>query len=168
MNEILSVSQIAHELGVSPQTIYKWERAGKFATVYKFGGRWKIYRSDYEAWKRSHIQPSVEGRRRVMVDGYQQFSVSAEKNGEYTALTPDTYARVIGAGTRAIWKQIELRTIDFFCLQGKICIPIKKEVWEEFISEYENLYSLGQPNPLDGCLTSKIDLSESSQSSELS
>lgn len=168
MEELLSIAQIARELRVSPQTIYKWERAGKFATVYRFGGRQKVYRSDFEAWRRSHVQPSLEDRLEILANCYEQFSDSAEKNRNYIPIAPESYARMIGSEVWAIQKQMESGDIDFISLRGSICIPAKKEIWEEFISKPENLKNLYTIGPLMPHFAPNVDLSENSQSSELS
>jgi len=45
----LTVHQVAHVLGLSERTIYRWCRAGTIP-VHRIGGRWRFERGELEKW----------------------------------------------------------------------------------------------------------------------
>ena len=47
----LGLSDIAADLGESPETVRKWVMDGRLGPAIKLpNGKWKVHRSDYEAW----------------------------------------------------------------------------------------------------------------------
>jgi excisionase family DNA binding protein len=58
MNNKLRVSDVAQELGLSSQTIYKWHQKGDFVPMIKFGGTYRIDENEYTKWKQEHILSS--------------------------------------------------------------------------------------------------------------
>lgn len=55
MSKYLSVSEVANDLGISSQTIYKWYQKGRFIEMHKFGGIYRIEESGYLDWKNKQI-----------------------------------------------------------------------------------------------------------------
>lgn len=55
MSKYLSVSEVATDLGISSQTIYKWHQLGSFVDMHKFGGIYRIEESGYLDWKNKQI-----------------------------------------------------------------------------------------------------------------
>ena len=55
MSKYLSVSEVAADLGISSQTIYKWHQLGRFVDMHKFGGIYRIEESGYLDWKNKQI-----------------------------------------------------------------------------------------------------------------
>jgi excisionase family DNA binding protein len=59
MKNNLRVSDVAEELGLSSQTIYKWHQKGDFVPMFKIGGTYRIDENGYAKWKQDRI-PSSE------------------------------------------------------------------------------------------------------------
>ena len=63
MAKYLSVSEVATDLGISSQTIYKWTQLGKFVEMHKFGGVYRIEESSYLNWKNKQINGKIIERK---------------------------------------------------------------------------------------------------------
>ncbi|WFS13808.1 helix-turn-helix transcriptional regulator [Rhodococcus aetherivorans] len=51
--ELLSVQQMAEELGIPAMTLYKKRQTGDFPASYKIGGAVRVRREDFLAWLES-------------------------------------------------------------------------------------------------------------------
>jgi excisionase family DNA binding protein len=58
MKKYLTVSEIASDLGISCQTIYKWSQSGQFIPMPKLGGTYRIESNAYLEWKESQLNHS--------------------------------------------------------------------------------------------------------------
>ena len=58
MINTLRVSDVAQELGLSSQTIYKWHQKGDFVPMFKIGGTYRIDEDKYAQWKQDRIPSS--------------------------------------------------------------------------------------------------------------
>jgi len=55
-----SPKEVADDLDLTEDTIWNWLNAGKLPG-YKFGGRWRVNKAEYEKWKKEqrNIQEST-------------------------------------------------------------------------------------------------------------
>jgi excisionase family DNA binding protein len=55
MKNYITVSEVARDLGLSSQTIYKWFQSGQFVPMFKLGGSYRIEAEAYIEWKENQL-----------------------------------------------------------------------------------------------------------------
>lgn len=55
MKNYITVSEVARDLGLSSQTIYKWFQSGQFVPMFKLGGSYRIEAEAYTEWKENKL-----------------------------------------------------------------------------------------------------------------
>jgi len=56
MDKLLSVNEVAKQLAVDPETVYRWIRDGDLK-VFRAGGLWRIKQDDVEVFLKSNQRP---------------------------------------------------------------------------------------------------------------
>ena len=55
MQNYITVPEVARDLGLSSQTIYKWFQTGQFIPMFKLGGSYRIEAKAYAEWKENQF-----------------------------------------------------------------------------------------------------------------
>ncbi|MEK9501630.1 helix-turn-helix domain-containing protein [Gemmatimonadota bacterium DH-20] len=60
MNAVISTTDLAHELGVTPETVARWIREGRFEGAFQRRGRWRIPIAEARAVAEEYASDSDE------------------------------------------------------------------------------------------------------------
>lgn len=60
MNAVISTTDLAHELGVTPETVARWIREGRFEGAFQRRGRWRIPIAEAQALAERYAAESDE------------------------------------------------------------------------------------------------------------
>lgn len=60
MNAVISTTDLAHELGVTPETVARWIREGRFEGAFQRRGRWRIPLTEARAVAEEYASASDE------------------------------------------------------------------------------------------------------------
>ena len=60
MDAVMSTTDMAEELGVTPETVVRWIREGRIKGAFRRRGRWRIPMEEAEAFAEDHGRPGED------------------------------------------------------------------------------------------------------------